>query len=320
MIWGGNEYKKGAKDRLYGACPDPKQREELKEHLYHDQSDSHWCTIGTLKVLIAMLYKHVCSVCEAEGLDVLTQVFILVLDCYAVHIGEEFLSWCKANYPTLFLLFIPANCTAWLQPLDISFNCLFKRILRQLAGEWLANYMRQQLLQVSDPTQVKLNITLSNLRPHFARWVALALKQINSHTGTIKRGWDESEMGEAIRLAVTHGKDCEEFRTAAIMDERGELFHKFTMKKSADLAEKMLSAQQAQFFKDGDLHSDATAAIIEHGPAGELAARVVDSDQYVWHEPEYTALVDTIRDHITQHQTINFVDESNQIQKKQRKK
>ena len=82
----------------------------------------------------------------------------------------------------------------------------------------------------------------------------------------------------------------------------------------------MLSAQQAQFFKDGDLHSDATAAIIEHGPAGELAARVVDSDQYVWHEPEYTALVDTIRDHITQHQTINFVDESNQIQKKQRKK
>ena len=325
MIWGGQEYKKVGgvftSERLNGACPKPEVRAKHQEQLYHEQSNSHWCTIGTLKILVQKLYEHTITVCEALGLDVATQVFILVLDCYAVHIGEEFLAWCALEYPTLFLLFIPANCTAWLQPLDISFNSLFKRMLRQLAGEWLANYMRQQLLQVTDPTKVKLNISLTALKPHFTSWVAEALAEVNKQTATIMRGWEESGMGEAMRLAQ-QGKESEEFQVAARMHSNGELFEKFTMKKAADLAEKMLAAQQQQFFKEGDLHGDAVAATIEYGPAGEASAAPPEgcnSEQYVWHEPEYAAMLDTIRNHFTTQQNITFVDGTATPSKKQKR-
>ena len=145
MIWGGKEYKEGTTERLYSATAHKsgKVAEECKEHLYHNQTESHWCTIGSLKEFICKLYVHVTVVCAALGLDVAMQTFILVLDCYSVHIGQEFLEWCSEKFPTLLLLFIPANCTAWLQPLDISFNGPFKRVLRQLAGTWLAEHMRQ---------------------------------------------------------------------------------------------------------------------------------------------------------------------------------
>ena len=217
-----------------------------------------------------------CIVCEALGLDAATQTFILVLDCYSVHIGQEFLEWCSQKFPTLLLLFIPANCTAWLQPLDIGCNGPFKRVLRQLAGEWLAEHMRQQLLICKDPTKVRLNVTLKALRPHFTRWVAKALAAVSEMKSAMMRGWEESQMAEGMRLAAK-GRESEEFKMAEQMEKNGTLFHKYTMKKAADLAEELLSAQHQRFlsdeFRNGDLNSAECAAEIEHGPAGIVRVR-----------------------------------------------
>ena len=94
------------------------------------------------------------------------QYWIVVLDCYAVHISAEFIGWCKTTYPYLMLMYIPAACTCWLQPLDISFNGVVKSILRNLAGTWLAEHCAQQLAQLQDPTQVKLDLRLSALHTY----------------------------------------------------------------------------------------------------------------------------------------------------------
>ena len=130
-------------------------------------------------------------------------------------------------------------------------------------------------------------------------------------------GWDESGMGEAMRLAV-EGKDSEEFKIAARMESRGELFEKYTMKKSANLAEKELAAEHARCFQDADLHGDTVAAQIEHGPAGQVSAPDPDDEQYVWHDAGYAGAMSTLRQHITHHQNLVFVDETTQPSNKKR--
>ena len=149
MIWGGQAYQKGSTtERLSGATPSASVQEEHADYLVHTQTGSHWCTLGSLKLLIIALALHVAAVLAADGDLTDESHWILVLDCYATHISEEFIRWCNVEYPFLILLYIPAACTNWLQPLDISFNGLFKMLLRNYAGTWLVEMVMQQLKQV----------------------------------------------------------------------------------------------------------------------------------------------------------------------------
>ena len=38
------------------------------------------------------------------------QKVILYIDCYPVHIGEDFRTHVFKEYPNIFLIFVPANC------------------------------------------------------------------------------------------------------------------------------------------------------------------------------------------------------------------
>ena len=78
-----------------------------------------------------MLAERVKTVCSEYGLRYAEQKWLLRMDCYSVHISAEFLTWAKRAYQKLVLLFIPATFTAWLQPLDISFDWVFKALLRR---------------------------------------------------------------------------------------------------------------------------------------------------------------------------------------------
>ena len=126
---------------LTGACPSDDVQEQCP-NLVHVQSESHWCTQATLQALLALVFANVQKVCEAKGVDSATTYWIFVMDCYAVHISKEFIQWVHETYPCCLLLYIPAACTGWLQLLDLSFNGVFKGILRRLAGIWLANHVQ----------------------------------------------------------------------------------------------------------------------------------------------------------------------------------
>ena len=58
------------------------------------------------------------------------QKAILLLDCYPVHIGEEFCTYVRETFPNIFLLFIPANCTGIFQPADVGLQRVIKHRLR----------------------------------------------------------------------------------------------------------------------------------------------------------------------------------------------
>ena len=129
---------------------------------------------------------------------------------------RSYLGSLKSTLCAICSLSQPCNCTAWLQPLDITFNGPFKRILRDLAGGWLVEHVLEQLRQVNHLTKVKLNVRLTHLRPHFCRWGAKAHRIMGEKVGIIMRGWDESGMGLAFKL-FSQGKDSAEFKQAQIL-------------------------------------------------------------------------------------------------------
>jgi hypothetical protein len=186
VIWAGETGQNGIRDRM-------KAEWRYDEYLRHEQSNSHWTVLETLKRLILMLAEHVKAVCESDGLTYATTYWILIMDCYSVHICAEFLDWYQHEFGGyLIILFIPANYTAWLQPLDVSLNYVLKRILKHFAANWLAAAMQEQLDKTgNDPTKMQLDVRLSVLRKFVNNWLMQTLKTLDTpqHVPNNLRGW-----------------------------------------------------------------------------------------------------------------------------------
>lgn len=122
--------------------------------------------------------------------------------------------------------------------------------MKHMAGSWLAQHTLEQLQQVSDPTKLKLDVRLSFLKPHFTRWLAEAHSQMAANPGLIESGWMQSGMGEAFKLAKGFSKDTAMYKEAKKLNDAGMLFEKFTSKRNADLAEKVLASNFADLLED----------------------------------------------------------------------
>eukprot|EP00760_Papus_ankaliazontas_P022120 PhM_4_TR18800/c1_g1_i2/m.91546 len=78
---------------------------------------------------------------------------ILLLDCCSVHTSTntkaQFLSECHATgtYSWIRVVFVPANCTGWLQPMDVGVFNIFKPRIMKERTLILLKYFRQQNAQ-----------------------------------------------------------------------------------------------------------------------------------------------------------------------------
>ena len=62
VIWAGETGQQGIRNKI----PAEHMHEEYLRHDSHEQSNSHWTVLETLKRLVLMLAQHVKTVCEAE--------------------------------------------------------------------------------------------------------------------------------------------------------------------------------------------------------------------------------------------------------------
>ena len=256
---------------LTGACPKPSQTDPA--YLRHTQSKSHWTTLETLKELMLLLFEDFKKQCIKNGLDPLTQKWVLMMDCYPVHIHAEFLTWYKEEFHgNLIILFIPANFTGWLQPLDVWWNGPFKRIMKTLAAIWLSQKMAEQIQIGSTktdwkPSMCKLNITLTALKAPFCSWLIDAFKQMAASIGL--KGW---EMCGLLR-AFGKTRDDPDFKRAEEMNIAGTLFSSdsFTGKRNAKKAEGILGKHFASLLGDVADGFDQVDEEITEGAEGEAS-------------------------------------------------
>ena len=95
-------------------------------------SDSGWFNAGLTIRCLEALSKH----CKREQI-------CLVLDNVSVHTPQEVLDYAAAN--DIHLIFVPAGCTAKLQPLDVCVNGPVKCIARQLTVQRLRTKPRDTI-------------------------------------------------------------------------------------------------------------------------------------------------------------------------------
>ena len=127
------------------------------------------------------------------GIDPKIQKWVLLWDCYSVHCSDPVLEALKTKYTNLVILFVPASYTAELQPLDLSFNFVFKSGIATLFASWLSQVAQEQLLKGVLPEKLKFDLTLQNVKIPFVKWVYETFKKISDSKQTaMTDGWKSS--------------------------------------------------------------------------------------------------------------------------------
>jgi hypothetical protein len=100
----------------------------------------------------------------------------MILDVCSSHRDATLPANLKRKYPNLFFLFVPANCTPKLQPLDVGFNSTWKSLITQAACLWLCALVTQQLQTGLDAADVVVKTTKNWLRRFAPGWRMLREK------------------------------------------------------------------------------------------------------------------------------------------------
>ena len=84
---------------------------------------------------------------------------------------------------------VPEHCIDHCQPMDLSVNKMFKLYLRQQWTNWYGEQLMMQLKSGKDITKVKVDTTLTFLKPIHAQWVQTAFGKLKDNKTAMKKGW-----------------------------------------------------------------------------------------------------------------------------------
>lgn len=145
-------------------------------------SDSHWSTAETMRrYCVQVLVPYVRAMRQTLSLPD-SQMAIALFDVYRAHQDNAFLQLLHEEH--IVPIFIPASCTGELQPLDLSVNGEFKRLMKSCFSEWYSTEVNDQLSQGPSSTElpeserlarIKVNLNISALKPLHGQWLTSSL-------------------------------------------------------------------------------------------------------------------------------------------------
>lgn len=151
-------------------------------------SKNHWSSLETMKQYIEkVIVPYMQRVIEKHGLHPNSQA-VLLLDCWSVHISEEFRKYMKEKHQNMRLVFIPPNCTSKLQVADTHLNFPFKRGIRNRFNAYTVETMMKQLENGEEID--KIDLRLSNLKPLVVEWCYQSWNALNSSRDYILHAWE----------------------------------------------------------------------------------------------------------------------------------
>jgi hypothetical protein len=144
------------------------RREAEQDGFHFTFSDNHWSNQLTMcqyvQQILVPYYKkvsrdHVLPLVK-DGTRHLTYAFhllqvkadlelpedyptIWIIDCWSVHISQEFREWMTSIHPSIHLLYVPANCTSLFQPADVSLQRPIKQALTDIGMMYVARTAKQ---------------------------------------------------------------------------------------------------------------------------------------------------------------------------------
>jgi hypothetical protein len=170
----------------------PDHTDETKQYGFHlTHSESHWSTLQTMEEYFEFIIQtYISKVIKEKNLNPTTTKAIVLLDCWNVHLSEEFRRIVRQKFNSnILLIYIPANCTSELQVADIALNYSFKCGVRNRYESWATENMMKQLDCEMDKIP-SIDTKLSVLKPLILKWSFESWFNLSNRPELIKKGWD----------------------------------------------------------------------------------------------------------------------------------
>ena len=150
-------------------------------------SSNHWCNESTMKNYVEkILFPYVQR--KREELKLSPNHHALVLfDMFKGQCTQAILELLETN--NIDVVFIPANCTDRLQPLDVSVNKPAKTFLRGQFQDWYAKQVCKQLEVERDVEKKMIDLRLSIMKPLGAKWLVYMYDYFKSKPEIIMNGF-----------------------------------------------------------------------------------------------------------------------------------
>ena len=121
---------------------------------------------------------------------------LLIWDVFHAHWTPAVLQ--KLVDYNILTIFVPANCTSDLQPLDLSLNKPLKDAMRREFVDWYSKQVWQHLEQGTQITAVKIDLRMTVVKPLSCNWFLTAFDYLKSNPSIITKGFDKASISNAF--------------------------------------------------------------------------------------------------------------------------
>ncbi len=159
-------------------------------------TENHWSkTESMCRYIDTVIKPYIEKVKEELDLP-LKQRALIICDVFKAHQTTEFKKKLKAAGCEK--TNVPGGCTGELQPLDLTGNNKFKGGLKNEFTDWYASIITDGLKKNLDVKDIKVDLTLTNLKPLHARWVIHAFDKMKEDTECLVAGWEKAGIKAAV--------------------------------------------------------------------------------------------------------------------------
>ena len=138
------------------------------------------------------------------------QKSLLIFDVFRAHRTDDVLSHLEKN--NILVIFVPANCTSELQPLDLAVNGPFKRRNEEKFTNWYADRVCATMLVCNNnlavvASQLQVDLRTSVVKPLHAQWTISSFSETGCDTTEILRGWAKAGISAVLEAESSHTPD-----------------------------------------------------------------------------------------------------------------
>ena len=173
------------------------------------------------KFIEEILQPYINEVIERENLPV-DQKSLVIMDVFKGQMTPMVLNFYKEC--NIEVVFVPANMTHLLQPLDLTVNGYVKKFTRGKFNSWYSSQIRNQLDVGKQLHDIDVPLRLSLLKPLHAEWLVECYNHMTTTAAqnVIYGGWKATGITEALRVGVNGLESFDPFQDIDPLIEQQE--------------------------------------------------------------------------------------------------
>ena len=149
---------------------------------------------------------------ERERLNRPTQKALVILDVFRGQMTDKVLDHFKEN--SIATVFVPANITDQLQPLDLTVNGYDKKYCKKKFNEWYMEQITKQLDSGKPINEIEVKLQLTTLKPLHAEWLTDFYNLMTTSEGkdVILSGWKAAGIIQVIKKGSSQLESLDPFK------------------------------------------------------------------------------------------------------------